>query len=282
MLKFIKRTAQLFAALILLSLGITAYAYFIEPNLLRVSRFTIETEKEISPCKVVFFTDTHFGKYYSETHAKNLADKINALDADFVIFGGDLLDNYARDRSTINMEYLEKMLSGINAAAGKYAVWGNHDYGGGASRIYKEFMASCGFELLNDESRLLENYGVKIFGYDDYLMGWTEPALYTVKSNYFNIIAAHEPVISQFIADSSDNVILCGHTHGGQVTIPFFTSRLLPKGSGMYEKGLYSIEETETSAALQMYVSSGVGMTRYPFRFLNVPEIVEVTILPAR
>lgn len=189
-----------------------------------------------------------------------------------------MLDNYARDREDIDFEYLRKELSNIKAKSGKYAVWGNHDYGGGAVRIYEDFITSCGFTILKNESRILEKYGIKVIGYDDYLMGWTDPALYNIESELYNIIVSHEPVISQYITNSSENFLLSGHTHGGQVTIPFLTTKLLPEGSGQFVKGLYSKEEINTAASLQMYVSSGIGMTRYPFRFLNMPEIVEINI----
>lgn len=282
MFRFLKRMVLLILLLAILLFGVAGYAYYIEPDLLRVKCLTIRTEKEVKPCKIVFFTDTHFGKYYGETHVEDIVRKINERDADFVIFGGDLLDNYARDRNSMDMAYLEEKLSEMQAAVGKYAVWGNHDYGGGAVRIYEEFMTSCGFELLNDESRLFEAYGIKIWGFDDYLMGGTDPSLYTIESDYFHIIAAHEPVISKFIESDSDNFLLSGHTHGGQVTIPFVTSQLLPEGSGTFQKGFYSAEKIETAASLRMYVSDGIGMTRYPFRFLNIPEIVEVRIMPTK
>ena len=258
---------------------VLCYSRYIEPELLVLKEITVETDMDIKKCKVIFFTDTHFGKYYSETHIEDIVNKINALNADLVIFGGDLLDNYARDRNAMDMEYLGDKLLEINAAVGKYAIWGNHDHGGGAARIYEDFMTSCGFELLNSESRLFADYGIQIFGFDDYLMGWTDPSLYTIESEYFNIIASHEPVISEFIENSSDNLLLSGHTHGGQVTIPFVTSKLLPRGSGAFRKGYYPAEEIASATPLQMYVSSGIGMTRYPIRFLNIPEIVAVTIL---
>lgn len=282
MFRFIKRMVLFLLLFAVLLLGVTGYAYFIEPDLLRVKCLSIRTEKEVRPCKIVFFTDTHFGQYYSESHVEDIVGKINERDADFVIFGGDLLDNYARDRNSLDMEYLEDKLSEMQAAAGKYAVWGNHDYGGGAVRIYEELMTSCGFELLTNESRLFEEYGITIRGYDDYLMGWTDPSLYAIESDYFHVIASHEPVISKFIENGSDNFLLSGHTHGGQVTIPFVTSKLLPEGSGTFRKGFYSAKKIGTSTSLQMYVSDGIGMTRYPFRFLNIPEIVEVNILPAK
>lgn len=268
-----------FCLIILLSiLLIFGYARFIEPNLLTVKSFDVVTEKPVNPCKIVFFTDTHFGKYYDDSHVEKIVKKINQSNADIVIFGGDLLDNYARDREDIDFEYLREELSNINAKSGKYAVWGNHDYGGGAVRIYEDFITSCGFTILKNESRILEKYGIKIIGYDDYLMGWTDPALYNIESELYNIIVSHEPVISQFITNSSENFLLSGHTHGGQVTIPFLTTKLLPEGSGQFVKGLYSKEEINTAASLQMYVSSGIGMTRYPFRFFNTPEIVEINL----
>lgn len=95
MFRFLKRVVLLILLLAILLFGVAGYAYYIEPDLLRVKCLTIRTEKEVKPCKIVFFTDTHFGKYYEETHVEDIVRKINERDADFVIFGGDLLDNYA-------------------------------------------------------------------------------------------------------------------------------------------------------------------------------------------
>lgn len=67
--------------------------------------------------------------------------------------------------------------------------------------------------------------------------------------------------------------------HGGQVSVPFFTKKLLPNGSDQFVKGFYSMNGTETDTATQVYVSSGIGLTKYPFRFLNVPEIIEVNLI---
>lgn len=275
--KILKKILKLLCLTVILCLMLTGYARYIEPDLLRIKSLKIDTAKDIRPCKVVFFTDTHFGKYYDVSHVETIVKKINQTNADVVVFGGDLLDNFARDREDIDLEYLKNQLGKIEAKAGKYAVWGNHDYGGGAVRIYEELLTSCGFQVLDDESLVLEDYGIKLIGYDDYLMGWTDPSLYTIKSELFNIIVAHEPIISQFIENKSDNFLLSGHTHGGQVNIPFLTAKLLPKGSGQFVKGFYTKEEIGTAVSLNMYTSSGVGMTRYPFRFLNVPEIVEIT-----
>ncbi|KPI50756.1 hypothetical protein IM33_14430 [Clostridioides difficile] len=137
-------------------------------------------------------------------------------------------------------------------------------------------MTSCGFEILDNESVELENYGIKLIGYDDYLMGWTDPSLYKIESDLFNVIVAHELVVSQFIESRSKNFLLSGHTHGGQVNIPFITNKFLPEGSGQFTKGVYTEKDINTTVSLKMYTSSGIGMTRYPFRFLNIPEIIQI------
>lgn len=272
---------RMFLTLFLLCLacvGLLAYAYWVEPNMLVVRSVDVESDQVTQPCKIVFFTDTHFGQYYNISHARKITDQINALEPDIVVFGGDLFDNYARDRETLDLSSLSAAFAEIEAKAGKFAVWGNHDYGGGAARVYEDVMEASGFEVLDDESRLLSDYGIRVVGYDDLLMGWTDPALYTLKSQAFNVIVAHEPVIAQKIESSSQNLVLTGHTHGGQVTIPVLTDRLLPAGSGEFRKGFHDAQEIGTDADLQMYTSSGIGMTRYPFRFLNAPEIVEINV----
>lgn len=277
-MKKIRRLFMFMLTIVLIFLSALGYAHFIEPELLTVRSFDIETDKQVKPCTIVFFSDTHFGKYYDVGHAEDIVKKINQNKPDIVVFGGDLLDNYARDRNIMDLEYLKEELKNIEAKTGKYAVWGNHDYGGGAVRIYEDFMSSCGFALLDDESVVLEDYGIKLIGYDDYLMGWTDPSLYKIKSEFYNVIIAHEPVVSQFIESKSENFLLTGHTHGGQVNIPFLTSELLPEGSAQFIKGLYTQQEIGTTVSLTMYTSSGIGMTRYPFRFQNIPEIVKINL----
>lgn len=271
-----KRILLITFIVVIAFLSVIGYSRFIEPNLLVTKTLVIETQKSIEPCTMVYFTDTHFGKYYDVSHARKIVEKINEAKPDIVVFGGDLFDNFARDRDKIDFQYLKEELQKIEVKIGKYAVWGNHDYGGGAIRIYEDFMTSCGFEILDNESVELANYGIKLIGYDDYLMGWTDPSLYKIESDLFNVIIAHEPIVSQFIESRSENFLLSGHTHGGQVSIPFITNKFLPEGSGQFRKGFYTEKDINTAISLKMYTSSGIGMTRYPFRFLNIPEIIQI------
>ena len=81
-----------------------------------------------------------------------------------------MLDNYARDSENIDFDKLSSALSSITAKNGKYAVFGNHDIGGGAVRMYNDFMTSCGFTVLSDESVYIDEYNIKIVGFDDIMM----------------------------------------------------------------------------------------------------------------
>ena len=274
-----KKLKLLFMILLLFVILTISYSRYIEPEMLTVKEITVETDMNIEECRIVFFTDTHFGKLYDEKHIKKIVGMINECDADIVIFGGDLLDNYVRDKNLLDMEYLQQELNRIEAKDGKYAVFGNHDYGGGAVRIYETFMNDCGFRVLDDEMVFLEKFNMELTGFDDYLLGQTEDDFYHIQSDKFQLIVAHEPIVSKFIEGYGDSFLLSGHTHGGQLSVPYFTRKLLPNGSEQFIKGFYDWQDTDTGAAIQMYVSSGIGLTKYPFRFLNIPEIIEVNLI---
>lgn len=249
------------------------YARFVEPNLLVVRKLSFQAQGSAADCRVVFFTDTHFGEDKSVDSAKQLAERINQLEPDLVIFGGDLLDNYARDRDQLDLELLRQQLNSIQAPGGKYAVWGNHDWGGGAARIYQEFMKSCGFQVLKNESLFLENYRIQLLGYDDYLTGDLEGQLPTFAEDAFPLLIAHEPYTAQLLSDLPERALmLSGHTHGGQIGIPWIARQILPPGSGGLVRGMYALDESAESA--RVYVSSGIGTTRLLLRLLSPPEIV--------
>lgn len=110
-----KRIKYLFVSVLMFMVFITCYSRYIEPEILVVKEITVETDMDIENCRVVFFTDTHFGELYDEKHIERIVNMINARDADIVIFGGDLLDNYAHDREILDLEYLQKELSRIEA-----------------------------------------------------------------------------------------------------------------------------------------------------------------------
>ena len=246
--------------------------------MLQKNRFTVEVPDDVEEVKIVFFTDTHFGEFYPQEKLTKLVEKINEENPDFVIFGGDFIDNYARDQKLLQLDKFSQMLSQINATYGKIAVYGNHDYGGGAARIYENVMSEGGFTVLKNEELQFENLNLAIIGYDDSLLGTVTRERYEVDSDLYPIVVTHEPDVAEEIRSEESLLILSGHSHGGQVTLPYLTKKVLPYGAQKYIKGEYNLSDVIKSKSATMIVSRGIGMTIQPYRFLNPPEIVVVTL----
>lgn len=213
----------------------------------------------------------HISRYYTEEKLKKLVAKVNELEADILVFTGDLFDNF----STYSPgDAVIKQLSEMKAKYGKFSVWGNRDYGGGAVREYENIMQQSGFTILKNHGMIIDiPDGKRIFlgGVDDYLLG--QPDLEeTLQNNVdcdYAIVMMHEPDKAQLLEEENVNLILAGHSHGGQIRIPFvkvMTTSLAEK----YIHGFYQINK-ETN--LKLYVNTGIGTTRIPARFLVPPEI---------
>lgn len=273
-----KRLLFFLMALILLPVLLLGWARYIEPHLLLVSHLKADTGQTGAQCRVVFFSDTHFSSSYGKEEAAALAQKINQLKPDIVLFGGDFLDSYARDQQTLELDAICEALDSINAPGGKFAVWGNHDYGGGASRVYPELMEQCGFTLLKNEYITLEDYSVTIIGCDDVMLG-SRTMQQLPEDGNFHLVLAHEPASLGLLDGSAEGIMLTGHTHGGQIYLPFLTEQVLPPGSDGYIRGLYAQEETQLLSN-GLYVSRGIGTTHLPLRLFNPPEIVELGLSP--
>lgn len=278
MFRFLKKLMIILLILIGIPCALWAYSRYIEPSLLTVHRESITAPDSVAATRVVYFSDTHFGTLYSQENLARIVDQINAQSPDVVVFGGDFIDNYTRDGYALDSDALSAELARIQATDGKYAVWGNHDYGGGAEWIYPDIMAAGGFTLLENTSEFLSQRGLRIVGYDDALLGHTDSGDYSLDNGDYNLILIHEPDMADAITATGGGLILSGHSHGGQVSLPFLTRLMYPEEGKKYTKGLYTSSDLGRSDAVQLYVSQGIGVTMVPYRFLNVPEIVVVDI----
>lgn len=253
------------------------YARFVEPNLLVAKRLALQSSVEIEPLKIVFFSDTHFGEFYKQDKLEKIIDKINGEAADLVIFGGDFFDAYYKDRAVLDLDYLSTQLKQIEAKQGKFAVWGNHDYGGGSSRVYEQLMTEGGFTLLNNQTTLIDGSNITVTGLDDYLLGNPDRDTEKLSAENFNILISHAPDIVDNMDLNSVDLILSGHSHGGQINLPFLTEMALPLGAQRYVRGLYDFQ---TPKDTKLFVSKGLGLTQLPYRFMSLPELVVIEVTP--
>lgn len=252
---------------------ISIYAFKIEPKLVKVNEISLGTTNG-ELVKVVQLSDIQVSKGYSMDRLDKIVDKVNNENPDVIVFTGDLFDNYAEYGPT---EEMIESLSRMNSSIGKYAVWGNHDYGGGASRIYETVMTSSGFKVLRNEGETISLENSKqlfIGGLDDSLLGNPSiDTLLTYRNNYdYSILLTHEPDIADSFIDTNTQLILAGHSHGGQVNIPF----LEPEKTLLAEKytsGMYELENDT-----KLYVNTGLGTTKIHARFNVIPEITVFNI----
>jgi len=117
---------------------------------------------------------------------------------------------------------------------------------------------------------------VRLLGLDDYSNGSPDLDLgYKALDGAYNILMTHEPDVVDEMDIDGIQLALAGHTHGGQISIPLLTERILPSGGKKYVKGLYAIG---SNGQTDLFVTRGIGMTDLPFRFMSVPEIVSLEI----
>lgn len=256
----------------LLSAGLLVlYSFKIEPNMVRIKEYELGAETIEPSLKVVQVSDIHMSEDFDVADLENVVEKINKQQPDLILFTGDLYDNYAKFQ---NVSDIKQALGKLQASYGKYAIWGNRDYGGGASRVYEDVMYESGFEILRNDGiniTLQNNKTLYLAGLDDYLMG--RPDTTTIQTALgqtdYEILMVHEPDIVQDLADWKIDLFLAGHSHGGQIRIPFINA-IQTDLAQVYNKGFYTIDENSGS---QLYVNSGIGTTKIAARFNAPPEI---------
>ncbi len=257
--------------LLLVALGY-AYMRYVEPSIITVTHHEIVSDyvsDGTHGLKIAQFNDTHVGFSYDLDDMRRVAEKINNEDCDIVVFAGDLFDNYVKS-SELGDE-LSEILGGMKARVGKFAVLGNHDYGANSVNNVKRILTDGGFTVLVNESVRLPQLSLCITGIDDSLIGYGNTRILgTLEESDFNIVLCHEPDIFDECTETYVDLMLSGHTHGGQVKIPFIGAVMLPRMGQIYDEGLYAADNARSS---QLYVNRGLGTTKMPLRFMSVPEI---------
>lgn len=224
--------------------------------------------------KIVHFSDLHYNRAISLSKVEKIVNEINLINPDIVVFTGDLID---KDVSLTNNDYTEltKLFRKINSKYGKYAVMGNHDYYKDAEKVINVYNDSDFKYLDNDYDIIYNKTNEKIFiggintvSYD--MDDITKTMRYFDKNNdiSYKIILVHEPDITdEIVKDYEVNLILAGHSHNGQVRLPFIGPIYTPPHSKKYYDNYYNVNGTN------LYISSGIGVSTANYRLWNRPSI---------
>jgi predicted MPP superfamily phosphohydrolase len=247
----ISRRAFVFSALLSSPLLAAADAKWLEPGWVKLKRIRLGTAKH----RFVHFTDVHHKG--DRAYLQSVIKKINAVSPEFVCFTGDLIE----EKPFLD-EALE-ILSGIKSPL--YGVPGNHDYWSKVpfDGFTKTFAASGGAWLM-DREQVTADGKFSIHGAT--CIGSQQRPIRTTSTTQ-NILLMHYPAWVKRFTNEKFDLLLAGHSHGGQVRVPIYGPILLPFGVDEYDLGLF---ETKVG---KLYVNPGIGWFPVPIRFNCRPEI---------
>ncbi len=265
----------IFSSVWIFSFGIFAlmlglYAGFVEPYWLRVKRYRLAlTEYPSVWMRIVFLSDFHAGSYKRKRFYDRVSSMVASLHPDVIVLGGDLVDE--RSVSTKDLSSLQR----LRAKDGKFFVLGNHDFLDDPDALATR-LRSWGFEDLTNEARMVEHEGRKIcfVGLDDTWQGQPKMGAAKCEKNAPVILFVHEPDALLDLAEGSANVIMLGHTHGGQLRLPGIGAvrklpQQVPQGLDVGKKAW---------RGMPVIISAGLGETGARVRLFCRPEIVVMEV----
>ncbi len=250
------------------------YTTYVSNTMMIVKEERISSSKlpsQFNGLKIIHFSDLHYGTTFFEKNLKKMIKEINDRNVDLVVFTGDLIDkNY--DISKEEIEIISNHLSNIKTKLGKYAVNGEED-----SEDFITIMNQSGFTILDNDYELIYNEGtdaILLVGVDSSLSGkqdieksfgyfMTEG----YDSNIYTISLVHEPDSIDEMMIYNNDLVLAGHSHNGNIRIPFVGGVTKVEGALKYNNPYYKINNTK------LYISSGMGTNGPGFRLFNRPSI---------
>jgi predicted MPP superfamily phosphohydrolase len=248
------------AALLALACALLCYARFVEPNELVVRRTVIPAPVNLD---IALVADVHVGIYTRPAKLRQLVKKLNALHVDLVVFAGDLAYNPPQ-----NLAAALAPLRGLHRPM--YAVLGNHDVelpGPPLARRIHQDLAGSDVHFI--EHRVVDFPSFRLAGLYDWWSGRDDAAfLKALPYDKPLLVLMHQPHSLRALGGVDFALAMAGHTHGGQVDIPWLTDAVFRlTRDERYVDGYYATPRGK------LFVTSGIGVTGMPLRFKCPPTV---------
>ena len=257
---------------------IASYPVFIERNIVQINRYKIPIDnlpESFNGIRLVQLTDLHLGFMVSESFIARIVHKTNQLKPDIIICTGDYVH---KRNSTEEIDKVWPILSKLKAKYGVFSVLGNHDHWADFERsMYwlersgQNIRYACK-QIYKGKERIL------IAGAGDY---WEDDlnidkTFSCSDQDDCRVLLSHNPDSVDTKYNTSLSLVISGHTHGGQVVIPFFGPPKLPVKNKEYSSGLIDAGKTK------VFISKGIGWAIYPVRFNCYPEIAILELFQSK
>ncbi len=219
--------------------------------------------------RIAFLTDTHVAPSVRREYHDDIVARVRKMEPDLILLGGDFVTFHN------HIPLLAERFAGLAARDGMYAVLGNHDYWAGAAEVV-ETLGRIGVRFLTNAHVMLARGGARLplVGIDEVYRGAPDPdtAFAGIGIEQPCLAVTHHPDLIDILPRRRVDLLLCGHTHGGQIRFPFFGAVVVPsKHEATYASGFHRI------GPLLMYVSRGIGAIP-PLRILCKPEVATFTL----
>jgi len=259
---------RILVLLVLIPLLCLFYAWMIEPYWIEVNRIKLATTKfkEGSKVTILQLSDIHSRGW--NRNERKLPAIVNSLAPDIICLTGDYINDIKA------LQAVRRMAGELKAKYGVFAVRGNWD----ASLLpdEKDIFKGSPVRMLNGEGLRINAKGNKIYlvGLDIYNDSALKEALLGRQPGDFTILLYHYPDLIEDVKDMDIDLYLAGHTHAGQIALPFYGAIITSSKYGKrYEKGLHKLGETI------LYVNRGIGTVGLPLRFFARPEVTVLEII---
>lgn len=277
-----KKTLKIIV-LSILTVAVTVIIYGLYcSNTLEIKNYSLSTDKINSQVRFVFISDLHCREYGEKN--RDLVAKINEHNPDFIAVGGDMVNKYSSDDHV-----MRELLPQLAEIAPTFCILGNHELYIKDEIDFNNDIDSTGAKLLDNEMVTLNINGEKILlgGMSDFPYYEYNAPDYNTPERYFwddfkerskdcySILLHHQPeYLGSIMQDSNVDLVMCGHTHGGAIQIPFVGGLFAPNQGFFpkYDKGEFDLYDTK------MIISAGLGDAYPILRMNNCPEISVVEI----
>ncbi|HXQ23890.1 MAG TPA: metallophosphoesterase [Candidatus Acidoferrales bacterium] len=262
------------------------YGYSIGQRRLRITHLRLplrHCRESFDGLRIVQISDIHVGQNLGRDQLGRFVARVNALCPDLICITGDIADAPSAD-----LDGFLPLLADLRAAHGVFAILGNHDHYAGAERVVAALRRLTPFTVLRDQRAVIAINGqpLHIIGLDDRGPDWArgathapylDAALAEIPADEPVLLLCHRPDIFPHAAAAGVALTLSGHTHGGQLGIPWVNGRVrnLAEFITRFDRGLFARDGS------YLYVNCGLGITGQRIRLCTPREITLIDVQPA-